>query len=350
MMYVPGTKAHRLQKKLNEGTWHDFASLQNQAGGTADNTRHILRAIGAATKGQENTNTEKWSLDLPDLDKGLLEPEQLRRRTLLLYRLAHPQPAQPAQPEPVQPPPPQEQQQLAHPAHPPPTQNDFRAVAEQHFYITRDSKIYLRDGSQNNKEALGFIKDWVSSLITLDTAAIGAIGAFISFKDFPHLFLSTFPLATFITAGLGLFFFTLSISEGVLLLNALPGAIQRFPVNDVALRSDVFSIANERRYRTLNAYSKGVRWGFVLGVSALALFIGVQMLAAAKQPPKADEQQRAIADLANASNTLASTVAIEQRQFQQSQNEITAALKQLVAEQPKQTPSPGLPRAQSPRP
>jgi hypothetical protein len=92
MVHVPGTKAHRLQKKLNEGTWHDFAGLQNQAGDTAANTRRILKAIGATPKGQENTNTEKWSCDLPDFDNlqyGLVEPEQLTPpRVRLLYKRA----------------------------------------------------------------------------------------------------------------------------------------------------------------------------------------------------------------------------------------------------------------------
>jgi Protein of unknown function (DUF2934) len=43
-------------------------------------------------------------------------------------------------------------------------------------YKTKGGKLYRRAGNTNLIEALSFIKDWVTALITLQTAAIGAIG------------------------------------------------------------------------------------------------------------------------------------------------------------------------------
>jgi hypothetical protein len=42
---------------------------------------------------------------------------------------------------------------------------------------------YRTDGSVNTKEALAFLKDWATSLVQLDTAAIGAIGLFVGFTN-----------------------------------------------------------------------------------------------------------------------------------------------------------------------
>jgi Protein of unknown function (DUF2934) len=142
--------------------------------------------------------------------------------------------------------------------------------AERPSYETRGGKIYRRAGNTNLLEALSFIKDWVTALITLQTAAIGAIGAVVDWK-----YISTSPLSKFewpfLTTTVAAF--TVSIVFGVLMLNALPGAAQRIPINPVALGSDVFSIANENRYLTLNSYSSFVRYFFLLGVLSFAALI-----------------------------------------------------------------------------
>jgi hypothetical protein len=156
-----------LRRTLNDGQWHSFDNLKNAMHwGDSDgndntkneNTRRLLRSIDARNK-QENQQ-EFWSLDLPTS-----EFEQVRKRATFLYEQA----GKPANPDLLK----------------------FWGNAEKHFY-EKNGKIYLRDGSQNIKEALGFTKDWVTSLVGLDTAAIGAIGAFISLKDFPTLHLSWF--------------------------------------------------------------------------------------------------------------------------------------------------------------
>jgi hypothetical protein len=342
--YVPGVKRSRRKrllrrKLLNERRWHTIAALReailqspdctwghgvNQAR-QDDKTRKILKAIYATDKGDANGDQQEWSFDLPDLGQGLKQA-QCTHRAEFLYKLEHGR--RPAQPDNV----------------------DAALVANAlaHFYQTKGGKIYLRDGSQNSKEALGFIKDWVTSLITIDTAAIGAMGAFIGFKDFPNVFISTHALLPLLPAAVA---FTVSIVFGVFTLNALPGAIQRFPVDAVTLGSDVFSIANERRNSTLNMYSYLVRWPFVIGVGCVALFIIVQMFAVKGEPPQPQEPQ--IAELAKAS-AAAIVEAIQQQQtefrqeqqrFQQSENEVAAILNELVAIQSKRIPAPGLPQA-----
>lgn len=160
-----------------------------------------------------------------------------------------------------------------------PTDRDqeFWFDAEREFYET-NGHVYRRAGTENIKEALGFIKDWVTSLIQLQTAAIGAIGAFIGLKEFPHLSLSKYEWPFLVIT---LLLFMVSIIMGVLILNALPGATQRIPANPAALRSDVFSIANEKNHLTLHTYSMLVRWFFVLGMISLVVFIVIRIVISA---------------------------------------------------------------------
>jgi Protein of unknown function (DUF2934) len=159
-----------------------------------------------------------------------------------------------------------------------PTDRDqeFWFDAENEFYETQ-GHVYRRDGTKNIKEALGFIKDWVTSLIQLQTAAIGAIGGFIGLKDSSNYSLSKFEWPFLVITVLS---FMVSIWMGVAILNALPGATQRIPANPAALGADVFSIANEKDHWTLHRYSKLIRWFFVCGMISLVFFIVIRIVSA----------------------------------------------------------------------
>jgi hypothetical protein len=57
---------------------------------------------------------------------------------------------------------------------------------EETIYPTRKGLFYRIDGTINKTEALGFLKDWSTSLVQLDTGAIAAIGLFVRYTDFAH--------------------------------------------------------------------------------------------------------------------------------------------------------------------
>jgi hypothetical protein len=54
--------------------------------------------------------------------------------------------------------------------------NQYLPQAGQAMYITQQGLQYRIDGTVNAKEALGFLKDWSTSVVQLDSAAIAAIG------------------------------------------------------------------------------------------------------------------------------------------------------------------------------
>jgi len=137
--------------------------------------------------------------------------------------------------------------------------DQFWDLAFREFYPKND-RWYRRDGNINIAEALGFIKDWVTSLIQLQIAAIGAIGIFVSLKDFPRI---TLGLSEWVFLGLTTGSFFYSIFSGLMILNALPAAMQRVPANASAQAADVFSIANETPHIILDCLSKHVRWSFL---------------------------------------------------------------------------------------
>jgi hypothetical protein len=143
-------------------------------------------------------------------------------------------------------------------------------------------KSYTIDGKNNAKEALGFLKDWSTSLVQLDLAAIGAIGIFVGFTDFarsPVLgigYLSGLAriaaVVELICIGLSALSFFISLLFGQLLLNALPGAVQRIPADQKAELSDVFSIANAGNFLPLDTTSRWLRIWFWIGAGLFALF------------------------------------------------------------------------------
>jgi hypothetical protein len=173
--------------------------------------------------------------------------------------------------------------------------------AGQAMYTTKQGTQYRADVTVNTKEALGFLKDWSTSLIQLDTAAIGAIGLFVGFGDFARSTIlniwrssnsaQVIGVLELTCIGLSTVSFFSSLVFGLFLLNALPGAAQRVPVNALAMQNDVFAIANIGRegqvpvvgqgpvYRhfarhlTIGTMSRGLRVLFLSGAFFFAAFI-----------------------------------------------------------------------------
>jgi hypothetical protein len=158
--------------------------------------------------------------------------------------------------------------------------NQYLPQAGQAMYITQQGLQYRIDGTVNAKEALGFLKDWSTSVVQLDSAAIAAIGLFVGISDFTRspivgigelhhwrLFIAILEVI-FIVVSAGSFF--TSLTFGLFLLNALPGAVQRVPVNATAMQNDVFSIANTDFFATIGTLSRGLSGGFLVGAGFFA--------------------------------------------------------------------------------
>jgi hypothetical protein len=186
---------------------------------------------------------------------------------------------------------------------------------EETIYPTRKGLFYRIDGTINKTEALGFLKDWSTSLVQLDTGAIAAIGLFVRYTDFAHSPIHGIAdlrdgarylaIVEVISIALSALSFFLSLVAGLFLLNALPGAAQRIPVDANAMRNDVFSIANisprapgikgrwhpgqiYRRMmqsRTINTFSWWLRVLFLSGAFFFTLSIGCALLRAALGGP-----------------------------------------------------------------
>ncbi len=157
---------------------------------------------------------------------------------------------------------------------PPDRDKEFWFDAEKRFREMQ-GKVYDINVTKDNVEALGFVKDWITALIQIETAAIGAIGVLIGLKDFPRLPLSIVELLFLAITVLS---FTISIIFGVQTLNALPGAAQRIPVSKEALLADIFSIFNTEKGWDLNRNSKIVRVSFLAGVSSFVLLILIRLV------------------------------------------------------------------------
>lgn len=181
--------------------------------------------------------------------------------------------------------------------------NQYLPQAGPAMYRTKQGMHYRTDGKVNTKEALGFLKDWSTSLIQLDSAAIAAIGLFVGFSDFtrsPILGIgdlhdwawgiAILEVSCIVLSALSFF---ISLAFGLFLLNALPGAAQRVPADVNAMGNDVFSIANigpkpsadqgwiYRRFpqpRTINELSHWLRVWFLSGAGLFAASIGFGLL------------------------------------------------------------------------
>jgi len=118
--------------------------------------------------------------------------------------------------------------------------------------------------------AAGLMKDWTTSLIQLQTAALGVIGALAGYTDLSKLVL---PPGQIIILALTAIAFTVSLFFGVLLLNLLPGCVQRLPDDAPTKELDIYSMYTIDGGRTVGFWSNGLRRWFVVGIFLLALFI-----------------------------------------------------------------------------
>jgi hypothetical protein len=138
------------------------------------------------------------------------------------------------------------------------------------------------------------VKDWVTSLIQLETGALAVFGLAAGFSQ---LFTSsattslsagaaaTIPVSVKVFTSLELFLIVLSglsilvsMSYGLMLLNALPGAAQRVPASAAARQSDIFSISNEPVHYSIFVMVERFRSWFFLGIILFALFVLVRLL------------------------------------------------------------------------
>ena len=158
------------------------------------------------------------------------------------------------------------------------------------YLVRANGNSYRKDGTANFKEALGFLKDWVTAIVQLETVAIGVIGTIVGFTDLPRLPLGgirSLEHLPKLQAGCALaetFFliasaacFGRSIRWGYWLLNALPGAAQRVPADVRARTSDIFSIANEPDHPSLYQLSGRFRSLFGWGIFCFIVFIAARL-------------------------------------------------------------------------
>jgi hypothetical protein len=138
---------------------------------------------------------------------------------------------------------------------------------------------------KNNVDALGLIKDWVSTLLGVETAAIGAIGAFLASDNMLHL--SYWQKGTLVAAAL---FFGISIVVGGSVLYMLPACAQRKPIPSNKDK-DIYSIVivhewwlgtgvktDGWRRGNLSDHTNWFAKSFAIGIFAFFLFIIVTAL------------------------------------------------------------------------
>jgi hypothetical protein len=175
--------------------------------------------------------------------------------------------------------------------------DEFRSeIHKEEFYRFESDGwvfVYRRDATANTKEALSFLKDWVTSLIQLETGALAVFGLAAGFKE---IFTSTetarrsgeaaaaIPVFAKFFASLELLLIIFSGSSilvsmafGLSLLSSLPGAAQRLPANAAARQSDIFTIRNEPCHPSIYKRAKSLRSLFFLGVVFFALFVLVRL-------------------------------------------------------------------------
>jgi hypothetical protein len=133
---------------------------------------------------------------------------------------------------------------------------------------------YTVSFEQNTKEALGFVKDWTTSVLQLETAILGAFGAALLLKDTAELTLTPLQALGLLPSLLML---VTSLLCGTMLLNMLPGAIQPIGRMDHAKTSDVYTIYTQGR-TNIYRWSNRFRASFLAGMAFLAIFVALRML------------------------------------------------------------------------
>jgi hypothetical protein len=123
-------------------------------------------------------------------------------------------------------------------------------------------------------DALGFLKDWVTSIIQIETALLGGIGAAVVLKNTPDVNLTILQKSILFVGTVA---FGISIFSGIMLLNMLPGAAQRVPkkISD-AEKNDVYSIHTKGKMR-LSDWTWWHRISFLAGLAAIAAFVFIRV-------------------------------------------------------------------------
>jgi hypothetical protein len=98
------------------------------------------------------------------------------------------------------------------------------------------------DPTANIPEALGLLKDWTTTLISVETAAIGVVGAVLASDARLHF--TSWQKGALVVAS---FCFLLSIITGALALNMLPACAQRLPSGSNSDK-DIYSIVIIRKW------------------------------------------------------------------------------------------------------
>jgi hypothetical protein len=147
------------------------------------------------------------------------------------------------------------------------------------FFMNASQNDQTQDGWKLDpkcglKEGLGFLKDWVTTFLTLQSSIIAAVAAFVSVQKTDE-FLNLKPwqmLPLGIAAACSLF----SIVSGLYLLNMIPAAAQRVAEPDNKTR-DLFSIKTERGGRSIKFKTECFRLGFIAAMAALVVFVVMRL-------------------------------------------------------------------------
>jgi hypothetical protein len=149
---------------------------------------------------------------------------------------------------------------------------------------------------ERQASALSFLEDWVTSVVGLETAAIGALGLFVTVGTAPEL---GFWPSVFLTSTL--VFLVLGLISGMCVLFMLPAAAQRVPKpnNDPSyVPSDIYAIWTYHKTPIL-FYAYFFWLLFLLGVVSFAIFAGLQVWSrelVAEQAEVSLEEARALVE------------------------------------------------------
>lgn len=131
----------------------------------------------------------------------------------------------------------------------------------------KNAQGFIVEGHKHIIEALGLMKDWVTALIGIQTAAIGAIAAFSEIEQKTRLTRLQSIIVCLIIAAFGW-----SIICGSFVLNMLPGCAQRVPQDE---SRDIYSMRTKGD-RTLGFWAINFRNWFIFGIALFVVFIVVR--------------------------------------------------------------------------
>lgn len=141
----------------------------------------------------------------------------------------------------------------------------------------------LNDPTCNFKEALGLLKDWVSTLLALQASIVAAVAALVGVhapENFEHF--SYFQTAV---AGVAALSALVSIVSGLFLLNMLPAAAQRQPSAWLKEHpEDLFSITTQATKwwdptagRSILCWTRWFRFSFLAMITFMVIFVALRL-------------------------------------------------------------------------